>query len=257
MCNKNHFNKVLILTAALLSSVVSAADWNFNDPSKLASGEVSVPGVTLLTAGKTLSTSNVAIAAGSYIGQIIPIAVDKATFLSINNIDSESFAFLSGAVDGKINISGSKLAAATGASTVSLSSSNQLVKRVVINTFTFTVPNTLYASGRTGSYATGVFVGNGETCQLHNPGLLKINSGGNFIVAGVVLDVRVVSGQCVLKYYTEQLQNQGFFYGESRAPSGNLASLSGSFALGETSLPVIDVVRTSVAGSGDIAIRIN
>lgn len=255
MCNRNHFNKVFFLTAALLSSIVSAADWNFNDPSKLASGEVSVPGVTLLTAGKSLSTSNVAIAAGSYIGQIIPIAVDKATFLSINNIDSESFAFLSGAVNGKVNISGSKLAAATGASTVSLSSSNQLVKRVVINTARFSVPDTYYASGSYGSYKTGIFVGESETCQLHNPGFLNVAGGMSYF--GFVLGVSVVNKECVLQYTTEYSQYNGRFTGDVRASNGSIQSLNGEISFRATSLPVVDVVRTSIAGSGDIAIRIN
>lgn len=254
MSNKNHFNKVFFLTAALLSSVVSAADWNFNDPSKLASGEVSVPGVTLLTAGKSLSTSNVAITAGIYIGQVVSFVSDKSTFLSTNGIDDGSFVFISDAVNGKIDITGSTLAKATGLTAVAADS----VAKTLVSRNVYDGPSIGCTTYPTNTCPSAVKMNlpalkDDQECQLHAPGVIFAITNNTYAQQqsnGVfkVTSVSKINGDCVL----------------SVKPAGS-AVVSGSgngyngvpyVAAAAANPPVVDVVSSSFGG-GDIAIRIN
>lgn len=249
MSNKNHFNKVFFLTAALLSSVVSAADWNFNDPSKLASGEVSVPGVTLLTAGKSLSTSNVAITAGSYIGQVVSFVTDKNTFLSTNGIDEGTFAFLSEEVNGRIDITGSKLAKATGKNSISADSvSKNIVSRHVYNGPTISC-NSYPTNNCPTSLNMKLSLTDDQECRLHTGGVIygtTFNSYSQQQSASLfkVTGVSKINGDCVLS-----IQN----YTSWPISGANTASYS---AVGAGSSIIVDVLSASVGG-GDIAIRIN
>lgn len=57
--------KIIFVAMVIATPFLGAAEWNFNDPSKLASGEVVVPGVSKFTASNNnLTTSNVVIGGG-------------------------------------------------------------------------------------------------------------------------------------------------------------------------------------------------
>ncbi|MFU1524284.1 hypothetical protein ACM3N2_17990 [Aeromonas hydrophila] len=235
-------------------STAIAAEWNFNDPSKLASGEVTIPGITTLTASKSLSTSNVAITAGSYIGQVVSFVSDKATFLSTNGIDAGAFVFISDAVNGKIDITGSTLAKATGLNAVAADSvTKHLVTRHVydgayINCNTYPTNN---CPATVKMNLSGLQ--DDQECQLHAPGVIfavTYNSFASQQSNGVfkVTSVSKVNNDCVLSVKP----------GGSAVVSGTGNGNNGVpyAAAAAANPPVVDVVSSSFGG-GDIAIRIN
>lgn len=233
--------KIIFVAMVIATPFLGAAEWNFNDPSKLASGEVVVPGVSKFTASNNnLTTSNVVIGGGgAQLGQVLQIAMPADKFLAVNNLKAEDYRTNLDVVDGKIDVGGTEYAKSIGVDSISITFGGALVKKLVVHEYS----------------GVGAYIGikkqpihklsAGEYCRIAQTGYVVSNEPFNSLYTYSRVDgVYEEGGFCYLSVH-------GTYYVPG---SQSLSTVAGPTGV------IVDVYGPSVtpAGSqGGFAIRVN